>query len=171
MGRVPLRELTPIMRAIPDRVHCAVLRRMFNHLLKGQAMAQELAPLRGRCVSILITDTCNELLFVVGDARLEPLRGTPNPRLWDVRISGTLADFFKLATRAEDPDTLFFQRRLCIEGDTETGLYLKNILDAAEFDWERHLQAVFGRHAARPLIGLLNTRFAQRLRQRPLHLV
>jgi predicted lipid carrier protein YhbT len=35
-----------------------------------------------------------------------------------------------LATRRVDPDTLFFERRLLIEGDTETGLRLKNVLDA-----------------------------------------
>lgn len=166
MGFVTSRELVPIMRAIPDRVHCAVLRRIFNHLLKGQAMARELAPLHGRCVAILISDTGNELMFAVGDARVEPARMAQSPRPWDVRISGTLADFFRLATRTEDPDTLFFQRRLCIEGDTETGLYLKNILDAAEFDWERHLQAVLGQTAARPLISLLNSRFVQGLRGR-----
>ena len=167
MSLILPRELAPVMRAIPDRIHCAVLRRLFNHLLKGQAVAQALAPLHERCISIVISDTGNELLFAVGNARLEPARIAQDPRPWDVRISGTLADFFRLATRAEDPDTLFFQRRLCIEGDTETGLYLKNILDAAEFDWERHLEAVLGQRAARPLVGLLNNRLGQRLRQRP----
>lgn len=36
--------------------------------------------------------------------------------------------------RKEDPDTLFFQRRLQIEGDTELGLYVKNLMDAIELD-------------------------------------
>lgn len=166
MGPVPIRQLMPLMSVIPDRVHCAVLRRVFNHLLKGQTIAEELSPLRGRCVSILISDAGTELLFAVGNARLEPARRISSPRAWDVRITGTLADFFRLATRAEDPDTLFFQRRLCIEGDTETGLYLKNILDATEFDWERHFQAVFGQRAARPLMRVLDSPLAQRLRQR-----
>jgi predicted lipid carrier protein YhbT len=38
----------------------------------------------------------------------------------------------RLATRRADPDMMFFDRRLLIEGDTETGLRLKNILDAIE---------------------------------------
>ena len=59
-------------------------------------------------------------------------------------FKGKLEDFWLLATRREDPDTLFFNRRLAIEGDTETGLYVKNMLDALEFDWEAHLQAVLG---------------------------
>ena len=31
-----------------------------------------------------------------------------------------------------DPDTLFFQRRLLITGNTELGLYLKNFIDSLE---------------------------------------
>jgi predicted lipid carrier protein YhbT len=34
--------------------------------------------------------------------------------------------------RKEDPDTLFFSRRLLMEGDTELGLLVKNTLDALE---------------------------------------
>ncbi|MGO2436765.1 MAG: ubiquinone anaerobic biosynthesis accessory factor UbiT, partial [Serratia proteamaculans] len=34
----------------------------------------------------------------------------------------------------QDPDTLFFQRRLQIEGDTELGLYVKNLMDAIELE-------------------------------------
>ncbi len=39
----------------------------------------------------------------------------------DVSFSGDLNDLILIAGRKEDPDTLFFQRRLSIEGDTETG--------------------------------------------------
>jgi len=37
-----------------------------------------------------------------------------------------------MATRRTDPDTPFFERRLAIEGDTETGLKLENLPDASE---------------------------------------
>jgi predicted lipid carrier protein YhbT len=37
-----------------------------------------------------------------------------------------------LATRREDPDTLFFNRRLRLSGNTELGLYVKNFLDSLE---------------------------------------
>lgn len=39
-----------------------------------------------------------------------------------------------IAGRKEDPDTLFFQRRLSIQGDTELGLEVKNLLDNIDFD-------------------------------------
>lgn len=50
----------------------------------------------------------------------------------DVSFRAHTADFLKLLRRTEDPDTLFFQRKLRIEGDTELGLHLKNLLDSIE---------------------------------------
>ncbi len=52
----------------------------------------------------------------------------------DVCFSGDAKEFILLASRSEDPDTLFFQRRLVIEGDTELGLYIKNSIDGIDFD-------------------------------------
>ena len=52
----------------------------------------------------------------------------------DVIIRASLRDYLALALRREDPDTLFFTRRLAIEGDTELGLVVKNTLDAVDWD-------------------------------------
>lgn len=51
----------------------------------------------------------------------------------EATIRGSLAAFKTLAERQQDPDQLFFQRRLIIEGDTELGLALKNLLDSLEW--------------------------------------
>jgi predicted lipid carrier protein YhbT len=50
----------------------------------------------------------------------------------DLTIAATAHDFMLLAQRREDPDTLFFSRRLQMEGDTELGLLVKNTLDAID---------------------------------------
>lgn len=50
----------------------------------------------------------------------------------DLSVSASAYDFVLLARRQEDPDTLFFSRRLSMEGDTELGLMVKNTLDALE---------------------------------------
>lgn len=50
----------------------------------------------------------------------------------DVSFSADASDLLMIAARKQDPDTLFFQRRLVIEGDTELGLYVKNLMDAIE---------------------------------------
>ncbi|WDE00932.1 ubiquinone anaerobic biosynthesis accessory factor UbiT [Thalassomonas actiniarum] len=52
----------------------------------------------------------------------------------DVSFSGSGDDLLLIAGRKQDPDTLFFQRRLKIEGDTELGLELKNLIDAIDLD-------------------------------------
>jgi predicted lipid carrier protein YhbT len=52
----------------------------------------------------------------------------------DLSITGTLHAFLLLAARREDSDTLFFQRQLRMEGDTELGLEVKNFLDGLDVD-------------------------------------
>jgi O2-independent ubiquinone biosynthesis accessory factor UbiT len=66
--------------------------------------------------------------------------------LADVTFTATTADFARLALRLEDPDTLFFNRRLLIEGDTDLGLTVKNMLDAVELETAAAMMpAGFGR--------------------------
>ena len=50
----------------------------------------------------------------------------------DLAFSANVVDYLKLIRREEDPDTLFFNRKLQIEGDTELGLVVKNWLDSVE---------------------------------------
>ncbi len=50
----------------------------------------------------------------------------------DVSLSACAMDFLRLATALEDADTLFFRRRLKIEGDTELGIAVKYWIDASE---------------------------------------
>ena len=52
----------------------------------------------------------------------------------DVRFGGRSREFLLLALNEEDPDTLFFQRRLQLEGDTELGLEIKNLLYSLDGD-------------------------------------
>ena len=52
----------------------------------------------------------------------------------DVSFSASGDDLLLIAGRKQDPDTLFFQRRLHIEGDTELGLEVKNLIDAVDVD-------------------------------------
>jgi predicted lipid carrier protein YhbT len=64
----------------------------------------------------------------------------------EVTFTATAADFARLALRLEDPDTLFFNRRLLIEGDTDLGLTVKNMLDAVELETAAaSMPAGFGR--------------------------
>lgn len=82
-----------------------------------------------------------KLRIHVRDARLtfdfawtgQRFAALPKQQQADLVISANGQDFLRLAQRQEDPDTLFFSRRLTMEGDTELGLVVKNTLDALEF--------------------------------------
>ncbi len=52
----------------------------------------------------------------------------------DLTIRADLWDYHQLIQRGEDPDTLFFSRRLVMEGDTELGLLVKNTLDSLDME-------------------------------------
>jgi predicted lipid carrier protein YhbT len=47
-----------------------------------------------------------------------------------LRVAAPAESYWRLAEGTEDADTLFFERKLVMEGDTELGLLLKNTLDA-----------------------------------------
>jgi predicted lipid carrier protein YhbT len=70
-------------------------------------------------------------LISVGSNKFTPIERELDD---DVSISGDSQDFILLATRRADPDTLFFQRRIRIEGDTELGLGVKNTMDSMDWD-------------------------------------
>ncbi len=155
--KAPIKPLSLLLRTLPDSLHSELLSRLLSHLLKGQYMAEQLVDLDGKRLSIGITDARTELRFRIEKKRIvrQPRQKSGQP--WDVRISGTLADFWLLASRKEDPDTLFFNRTLTIEGETEAGLYLKNLLDALEFDSQAHMEEVLGKR-----LGAMVNRFVQR---------
>ncbi|NIR59909.1 MAG: hypothetical protein GWO02_10465 [Gammaproteobacteria bacterium] len=142
----PLRAARLGVACLPAGVHAELLVRGWNHLAQGQAYAEQLAPLEGKRICLEVVDAGVRCRLTVygGELRRDP---TAAPA--DVTIRGRFDDLLRLALRVEDPDTLFFARRLSIEGETESGLHLKNVLDALELDWDAHLEAAFGAPLAR----------------------
>ena len=150
---LPLALLAPLrlpLRLIPAALHAEIFARIFNHLMRGQTLGTRLAALNGKTIGLHITDAPTLIRFRIENGRLARHGGIAS----DVTIRGALEEFWRLATRAEDPDTLFFSRRLAIEGDTETGLHVKNLLDALDYDIEAHVRDVLG-GAAAPLLALV----------------
>lgn len=148
-----LRALTTLakpLRLIPDALHSGIVARACNHFMRGQGLEDRLKDLEGKRLCIHVTDIPLTLSFTINHSQLFRSRSDH----WNARISGEFADFWLLATRAEDPDTLFFNRRLNIEGSTEVSLTIKNLLDALDFDWSAHINDVFGRPPPQVLVKL-----------------
>jgi predicted lipid carrier protein YhbT len=85
--------------------------------------------LQDRRLRIHVRDAQLAFDFAWTGSRFAPRARADQP---DLTISASARDFLALARREQDPDTLFFSRRLAMEGDTELGLMVKNALDAME---------------------------------------
>lgn len=96
-----------------------------------QALAEgELDFLEDRWLKIEVSDLNLSWLMSVEEGKLQISEHGEA----DVSFSGNANDLVLIAARKQDPDTLFFQRRLRIEGDTELGLNVKNLMDAIDLD-------------------------------------
>ena len=88
--------------------------------------------LRDKRMRVQVRDARVAFDFAWNGQRFAPHAPLTPPAVADVTLSATAHDFLLLAQRQQDPDTLFFSRRLSMEGDTELGLVVKNALDAIE---------------------------------------
>ncbi len=115
---------------VPFKMKADILTRLLGLMLKQQAIDEELDFLSGRWVAINVEDM--GLAFEVSFNDGWQVR----PRADDAEVlfAGHSKELLLVAAGKEDPDTLFFQRRLSIEGDTELGLEVKNLLLSIEFD-------------------------------------
>ena len=118
-------------RFIPYAAQKPVLSLALNEAFREPLRHGEMGFLNGAKVRIKVTDLCIDWLIRVDTERFTPIARDLQD---DVSISGTSLDFLLLATRQADPDTLFFQRRIRIEGDTELGLGVKNTMDSMDWD-------------------------------------
>lgn len=126
-GVMPL--LARPLRLVPHPMQRLPLQLALEQVFRVSVAEGELEFLEGRCMAIEIVDAGWRWPIRLSQGRLQVLR-RDHPA--DVTIRGQSADFLAMAARFEDPDTLFFQRRLIIEGDTELGLGMKNFLDGLD---------------------------------------
>lgn len=133
--RSQLVHFGPSMMSVPVKLApFALKRQVLEQVLRWQfrqALADgELDFLEGRWLSIHVRDIGLLWYTSVVEGRLVVSSAAEA----DVSFSADASDLLMIAARKQDPDTLFFQRRLVVEGDTELGLYVKNLMDAIELE-------------------------------------
>lgn len=127
--QVAPKALSKPLALVPFSVKADLLKRILGLVLAEQAADDELEFLQQRWVAIEVEDL--NLTFEVSyhDGWLvRPLQNA------EVTFKSDSKALLLVAAAKEDPDTLFFQRKLSIEGDTELGLEVKNLLLGVEFD-------------------------------------
>ena len=148
-----LKSLSHFLRFIPDKVHTHLISRLGVHIMKGQAITSRLDFMEGKRLQLTIKDTGNCWKFIIRDHQL--IDDARSNTVADVHIQGDLKTFLLLATGNEDPDSLFFSRHLSLEGNTEDGLYIKNLIDAMDFDTTIYLKSILGETLATRIAPLI----------------
>lgn len=118
------------LKFTPFALQRQVLQQVLSWQLRQALADGELDFLEDRWLKIEVSDLNLSWLMSVEEGKLVIAEQGDA----DVSFSGTANDLILIAARKEDPDTLFFQRRLHIEGDTELGLYVKNLMDSIDLD-------------------------------------
>jgi predicted lipid carrier protein YhbT len=123
--------LSRVVSRMPSYPGSLVFVSALNPILRASITEDMQAILAGKLLRLSVTDMGLHFNFLWTSGGFVAGYHVDAP---DLVISASAHDFILLASRGEDPDTLFFSRRLVMEGDTELGVLLKNTIDALELD-------------------------------------
>ena len=118
------------------RIAALALATGLNVFLRRKLPIELFERLDGSEVEIAVKGGGLRACFRVRRRHFVPVRPSGSPH---VRFRASARDFALIAAREADADTLYFQRRLVVEGDTEAALLIKNTLDSLEFPRTRAL--------------------------------
>lgn len=122
---------------LPATLRIALLKQVLVRLFGATAQSGSLDFLQGKRLSIEVPDL--QMHYDIGlDAQrqfwLQTAGHSAQTYAAEVLFRANSHELLLLLSQQADPDTLFFQRRLTVIGDTELGLQLKNFLDTLEPD-------------------------------------
>lgn len=139
---LPTPSISKIIRftepRLPFAIRKKVAEQLLNYLFREQLQDDEFYFLEGQELGLEVRDLGIQVAFTCQNEKLIVLPAE-QPDAW---IRGDSTDFIQMASQEVDPDTLFFQRRLVLEGNTELSLAIKNLMDGV--DWSE-MPALFQR--------------------------
>jgi predicted lipid carrier protein YhbT len=125
--------LRPSLRFVPFNAQKSLLIPALHSIFNEAIEDGDFEFLQGKWLKISIIDL--QLDWWLSFDQDQLIMAAPEDNIAeDVSFSANGDDLILIAGRKQDPDTLFFQRRLKIEGDTELGLEVKNLIDAIDID-------------------------------------
>ncbi len=124
---------SPPFAFTPTAVSNTLIAALFNQVFAQAIQDGELDFLEGQWLLIEVSDI--GLSFSLGLSQGKIVR-SDNLQNIELTITAKACDFLSMVSREKDPDTLFFQRKIKMQGSTELGLHVKNFLDA--FDVNAH---------------------------------
>lgn len=121
--------IRPINKLIPSQLINFGSEKLLNLLFKEEISSGELNFISGNIIEIKVKDIDLSLFLTLKGNQLKSLK---SPVKADVQLSSDGDALLLLIYGKVDPDTLFFNRKLMVKGNTELGLHLKNFLDTIE---------------------------------------
>ena len=119
----------PLLRLTPTSLRERLMARALTQALAPEHIGSALDAIAGRRLGIEVSDLGLRCVLQWRNGRLQAVHAPA-----EATVRGSATDLLRLAARLEDADTLFFQRRLVLTGDTELGLTVRNLLD--RMPWE-----------------------------------
>ena len=123
--------LTIPLRLFSHRQHSKIMSVFLNKVLAEQLSDGDLNFLDKRNLCITVSDTNTH--YHIGLLNNKLIATSPDS-VSDLTIKAKLYDLLTLIARQQDPDTLIFQRKMIMEGNTELGLEVKNFLDGIDLN-------------------------------------
>lgn len=123
----PPAALRRLIERLPARPPSTLLALALNRGLLPKLDEAARSGLSGQCVEVRVEDFGVRFRLALGP---RGFASAPSAARVVLRIKAPAEIYWRLAEGSEDADTLFFERKLVMEGDTELGLLLKNTLDA-----------------------------------------
>ncbi|WP_421200049.1 ubiquinone anaerobic biosynthesis accessory factor UbiT [Aeromonas enteropelogenes] len=119
------------LKLVPFNLQKQVMESLLARVFKEAIEDGDFEFLAGKWLKVEVSDL--ELCWFISEQNSQLVVARDCEKV-DVCFSGTTNDLILIAGRKEDPDSLFFQRKLKIEGDTELGLEVKNLMDSLDLD-------------------------------------
>ncbi len=117
---------------MPHKLNCTLTQQLLNKAFMEQISDGDFDFLEGRLLQVEIIDARLFIGLSFEQNRISCFHFNCQSRHSDVTLSIKTVDAISLIQQQVDPDTLFFQRRLKINGDTELAHHMKNTIDTLD---------------------------------------
>ncbi|WP_051275420.1 ubiquinone anaerobic biosynthesis accessory factor UbiT [Aestuariibacter salexigens] len=129
------KDITKAFTRLPSSFQSWVTQTTLSNFFAKQLADESLRFLEEHWLAIIISNIPYQFFISVREVQHLRLRNqsivvkTQIEQEPDVTFSCDIDSLISIALREQDPDTLFFQRKLLVTGNTELGLQVKNFLD------------------------------------------
>jgi len=125
-------KLAWVATKLPKTLNCLATQQIINTAFSEQIADGDFEFLQERTLQIEILDAKLYLVLSYNQNKIICSHFSDNQIDSDATLSIDTANAIKLIQQEVDPDTLFFQRKLKINGDTELAHHVKNTIDTLD---------------------------------------